>query len=525
MKTIEKSGSATGGKSKNDPLGLGVSGNGARGDARPPGESGRVYALRKDIRPDPGQPRKEFPEAAMEELRESIRANGVQDAVIVRTDPEGKVKWMLIEGERRWRVTGDLKIERLPIEVREMDEEQVRRYQRIVGTQRLNLSALEEARSLQEELERRRKEKADFSVADLAASTGRKRSSMYELLRLNSLGPVVRKALEEGKIDLSKAQLFGQVAPERHAELLKRVTYHGGEVESVKEIKQTIEREFARQLSSAPWKWDDAKLLPEAGACAACPKRSGNIEGLGGNPNICTDVGCFAKKQAANTARVLAEAKAQGKRIEDPVKYDRSSYNYCEPDRQCWQDDKRRSWGQLGKLAKVDPAVTVDREGKVIRVFLPEDKDVILKANKIRSSSNPANDEGRKKQKRRKENTPIAWAATDLILKALVGDKGVAEKAWRLIADGVAQLIGQDHEAQVAKRRGLAEKMGEVRDGLEGWLTSEKRTTRELQEFVVEALLCASWEDYNGNIGGDFKQLCKAAGVNLEKIKTTKKAK
>lgn len=489
------------------------------------------YALRSDIRPDPNQPRTEFPPAAMAELRESIAADGIQDALVVRKDPEGKTKWMIIEGERRWRVAGELKIERLPITVREMSEEEVRKYQRIVGTQRLNLSALEAAEAFHKELQERRKKDPKFSVADLGKSWGRERSAAYELYRLNFLSEVVRKALTEGKLDLTKAQLFGQVPPDQHAALLKHATQTDwqGRAMTVKQLRELIDREYSRQLSAAPFKWDAVLTSPKAGdkmgtkvnhpICTTCPKRTGNIEGASGNQNVCTDVKCFEAKTHAHAQQVVETAEKEGKRIIDPKLYERTRHQFENPKDRCWGDSKNRTWGQLAKAANVTPAVTVNEEGAAIEVFTLADKEKIFKECKIRkpSSNGGGDDYSRKRAKAKKENAPIVHAATGLMLKKFVTDKGIEEKLWRLLADAVAGLISINEETEICRRRGLAEKMTEVRDALEGFLT-QKLTTQQLQEFVVEALLCANWSDYDGKIEKDFEKLCELGGVKLDKI-------
>ena len=225
------------------------------------------FALLKDLRPDPQQPRKDFPAAEQAALRESIRASGVQEALVVRADPEKKTRWLIVEGERRWRVAGELKLARVPIAPRAFaDEAAVRTYQRIAGTQRLNLSALEEAAALDRELQARQQANPKFSITDLAAAIGKARATTYELLSLLKLPPPVRAALEAGTINPSQATRIALVpGASRQVELLKwleeEVEYNG--VVSVRALEAQVAREYPKDLARAAMEKNGVKFERE----------------------------------------------------------------------------------------------------------------------------------------------------------------------------------------------------------------------------------------------------------------------
>jgi hypothetical protein len=70
------------------------------------------------------------------------------------------------------------------------------------------------------------------------------------------------------------------------------------------------------RLASAGFKTEDAELVPLAGACGPCPKRTGNQPELFGDvkgADVCTDVACFRRKIAAHAERVIAAAKDRPK--------------------------------------------------------------------------------------------------------------------------------------------------------------------------------------------------------------------
>lgn len=504
-----------------------------------------TYALTKELRPDPNQPRKEFPAAALAERAESIRTHGITDALIVRKDPLGKTKWLIVEGEIRWRCAGALKLERVPISVREFaDEAAVREYQRIVGTQRLNITALEEAAALNGELAARQKANPKFTVTDLAAVVGKSRAATYETLALLKISAPVRAALEAGQLDASKARLFATVPADKHAKLLEEATdpdYHTGSTMSVRKLQELIEEEYTRQLNTAgfernreiaaPWVAGmpvkgEKGMIVTLPLCALCPKRSGNIEGAHANPHICTAVVCFNAKTKADGNRMLAEAKATGQTVIPAADYAKRQGNFSAAIETCYRDKKSRSFGTLAKLAGVAPALTLDEHGKAIEVFTLADKSAIYKKHKIKEYSYSGGGGSDRKafsayQKKEKLWEKAAFVATAEILPK-VTKGGLHVKLWALLAAAVAGELGQEREAFVARRLGLTEKKMDGGSQLEAWLTNKARTDLDRQQFIVEGLLCARWNDGGYQTvkwGGAFKDLAALAGVNLDKIK------
>lgn len=489
----------------------------------PPTE--RTYLLRSQIKPDPTQPRKTF--AGLAELAASFggTAEGILETLKVRAD---NGHYTLIDGERRWRAAELAKLERVPVEI--IAPADVLKTQLLFATQRENLTALEEAAAYARLLAERRAKDSKFSVTNLAIELGRSRSSLYELLTLDRASAPVKEAMRAGKLDASKAALIANVVDQAGA--LKAAlsgSSYGGEP-SVRRLKEIIERDFQRQLSAAPWKHADAELLPKAGPCTTCPKRSGNIEGFAGqNQFICTDVACYAIKQEAHIARVLAESKKEGVAIVDPKQYEKRSYDYATPDRKPYQDHQQRTYAQLAKAAKIAPAVTVDEDGHRREVFTREQQKEILAANGMKESSGGAYRarERAATKKRQAQYQAAAQAATAGILEAFVPEKagqqasgpaGLLPKLWPLLARAAYDCTSIDEHAFIAKRRGLAKTQNEAWPALEKWL-KQTADAAALARFTLECLLCARWKElWRVKFRPDFLALCKLAGVKIEKL-------
>ena len=153
------------------------------------------YVPRESVFADPTQPRTQ-PD---QELRDSIRTNGMLTPISVRQHPDRvDGSWMIIDGERRWRGAEDI-LEHIPVIVRsDLSERPDRLRTQLVANNGKALSPLEEARAYAELMP------SHESVASLARALGRPERSVAERLHLLELGPWVAW-IETGRIPMSHA--------------------------------------------------------------------------------------------------------------------------------------------------------------------------------------------------------------------------------------------------------------------------------------------------------------------------------
>jgi hypothetical protein len=294
------------------------------------------------------------------------------------------------------------------------------------------------------------------------------------------------------------------------------------------------------RLKYAPFDPRDADLVPEAGACADCPKRTGNQRELFPDVqsgDVCTDPKCFARKKEAAVARKLQEAEAQGhpvlKAEEAFSKYGSLNKKYVELKDRCdalgWQWDK--DWRQtLGKQAP--PAmVAVDRDGEVHEVLPVEVAREALKATGRKPERAPEDRRASAYEKKRKLMRQAAALAAEQLLPKLVPmlhakDKRQA-KLWAAVARAAYDCTSIDVHEFVAKRRGLVESQTEARAALQKWLKSTTES-QALQAFTLELLLCAHWSSHmweSVNWSKQYKDLAKLAKVNLRRCEQAAAAK
>ncbi len=151
-----------------------------------------------EIEPNRDQPRKVFNEESITSLAESIKEHGMLQPILVRPFGGG---YQIIAGERRWRAARMLGLSEVPVQIREMDDQQAMQIALIENLQRENLNPVEEAEGYKDLCER-----FSMSHEDIAKAVGRSRSSVSNAVRLLSLPDEILIMLSEGDISTGHAK-------------------------------------------------------------------------------------------------------------------------------------------------------------------------------------------------------------------------------------------------------------------------------------------------------------------------------
>jgi len=151
------------------------------------------------IRPGKFQPRTRMDESSLNELADSIRAQGVMQPILVR--PIDGSHFEIIAGERRWLAAARAGLHEVPALVRSVPDQAALALALIENIQRENLNPLEEAHGVRRLIE-------DFGLTHEAAAqaVGRSRSALTNLLRLTQLAKPVQERLLAGEIDMGHAR-------------------------------------------------------------------------------------------------------------------------------------------------------------------------------------------------------------------------------------------------------------------------------------------------------------------------------
>lgn len=140
------------------------------------------------------QPRRDFEQAALQELAESIKTQGVMQPIVVR--PESGGYWEIIAGERRWRASQLAGLDTIPALIREVSDAAAIAMALIENIQRKDLNPVEEAVAL-----KRLQQEFQLSQQQVADRVGKSRPSIANAMRLLTLEPDVLTMIEQGQIE------------------------------------------------------------------------------------------------------------------------------------------------------------------------------------------------------------------------------------------------------------------------------------------------------------------------------------
>ncbi|MDE3016826.1 MAG: ParB/RepB/Spo0J family partition protein [Pseudomonadota bacterium] len=175
------------------------------------------------------QPRTQFSDAALSELAESIRANGVMQPIIVRPSARQKDKYEIVAGERRWRAAQLAALEEIPVIIREIPDKQALELALVENVQRQDLSPLEEAGGYQRLIE-----EFSYTQEELATTIGKSRSHVANLLRLLSLPEEVKALLDGGQLTMGHARAL--IGAPNSVELAREIVRKGFNVRQAEEL-------------------------------------------------------------------------------------------------------------------------------------------------------------------------------------------------------------------------------------------------------------------------------------------------
>lgn len=195
-------------------------------------EQDRVQKLFiSDILPNKEQPRSTFDELALKELAASINQHGILQPVVVRTLQDGK--YSIVAGERRWRAAQIVGLEQIPAIVRTMEELEQLEIALVENVQRVDLSPLEQALSIQ-----RLHEQFSIAYADIAVRLGKAVATVMNTVRLLNLPADAQAALREGKITEGHARAILSLKdiPDKQTELLAFIMKNGWSVRQAEQF-------------------------------------------------------------------------------------------------------------------------------------------------------------------------------------------------------------------------------------------------------------------------------------------------
>ncbi len=288
------------------------------------------------IEPSLTNPRKIFNEGKLQDLATSIRASGVHQPILVRPLPAARVQetsidpatgkprkirpaYELVCGERRFRAIHLTPMDHIPALIRDLSDDQVLEIQIIENLQRDDLTELEEAEGYETLMQH-----SGLTADQVGEKIGKSRGYVYGRLKLLDLCQEARISLRDRIIDASRALLVARIPDHKlQIKAMKEIVQGNGysrdrEPMNYRQALDHVQRNYMLKLSDAKFKINCVDLVPEAGGCMSCAKRTGHDPDLFSDvkgADICTDPPCFHKKTEAHTAILVEEARAKGQTV------------------------------------------------------------------------------------------------------------------------------------------------------------------------------------------------------------------
>lgn len=175
-----------------------------------------------ELVPNRYQPRRDFDDAGLEELAESIRSQGLVQPIVVTPGSEGK--FTIVAGERRWRAARRAGLLEVPVVIRELESDrQLLELALVENLQRSDLNPVEEG-----EAYRSLKDSFGLSQEEIARQVGRARSTISNAVRLLTLPEEIQDMLRDGRLTAGQARpLLSLDDGERQLELARKAVQEG----------------------------------------------------------------------------------------------------------------------------------------------------------------------------------------------------------------------------------------------------------------------------------------------------------
>lgn len=185
------------------------------------------------LQPGKYQPRTHMDQDSLQQLADSIKAQGVMQPVLVR--PVAENRFEIIAGERRWRAAQLAGLSEIPALVREIADEAALAMALIENIQRENLNPLEEAHGIQRLVN-------EFALTHQSAAeaVGRSRSAVTNLLRLLNLAPRVQEMMMQNLLDMGHARALLGLTQVKQIDAAHEIVDKGLSVREAEKLAQRL---------------------------------------------------------------------------------------------------------------------------------------------------------------------------------------------------------------------------------------------------------------------------------------------
>jgi ParB family chromosome partitioning protein len=459
-------------------------------------------------------PRRIFEDVALKELADSIRVQGVLSPLLVR--PLTEQTFEIVAGARRYRAAQIAEAATVPVRIVKLTDAEALEAALVENLIRADVHPMEEAHGFFALLAL---EEPKYSIEQIASRTGKSPTFIAARLRLTELTPLIVEAFYREEIGVGHALLLAKLQPAQQEQALPncfREDWGGGSGKAkrillpVRHLQHWIEHNVLLLLKQAPFNKRDAHLLPAAGSCVDCPKRTGHnkllFADVSGNADACTDPICYAAKLEAHVQKQIAAkpeivqiSTAYGKTQDGSKIITRSKYVEIKPEKP--DTPEKAKWPEFKTCRFITEAIVSEGidKGEVRNVCA--EADCLIHHPKKQSTKADASFKAEQDKSRRE--TALANATGMRVLQTIVSAVPVRlmKRDFLFIAEQMLPLLDDKRLEMVARSRGIKPKEGESAPKL---LTAFVRKAEEgaLGSLIVETviLLLASRQSDGGKV-------------------------
>jgi ParB family chromosome partitioning protein len=476
-------------------------------------------------------PRRAFDDAALKELTASIRSQGVLSPLLVRPLTENGFE--IVAGARRYRAAQMAELVTVPVRIVNLSDAEALAAQLVENLIRAEIHPMEEAEGFARLLAL---EEPKYSIEQIAARVGKQPSFVASRLKLVDLVPVAVDAFYANEIGVGHALLLAKLPSHLQQQALSacfKEVYNNGAKPArillpVRNLQFWIESNVLLVLKDAPFDKRDPQLVPTAGSCADCPKRTGHNkllfgDDLGRQGDRCTDPGCYQAKVSAQVAKTIAAkpqlvqiSTAYGTQKEGSPVLPRNKYTAIRDDKPKSNDEAKRPEFKVCKYA-TDAIVTEGSDVGTIHKVCSNPACPVHHPRKTNSTS--ANDTQFKAEQEKRRREEAIANATGLRVLSSIGNAvpvRLMKRDLLFVAERMVNLLDENRAAILAKQHGI--KKTKENESVGKLFATFLRCTDEntLGRTVVEAvvLLTAS----RGNASQALRDAATAYKVDTDAI-------
>jgi len=476
-------------------------------------------------------PRRVFDDAALKELAASIRTQGILSPLLVRPLTENGFE--IVAGARRYRAAQMAEVGTVPVRIVNLSDSEVLEAQLVENLIRVEIHPMEEAEGFARLLAL---EEPKYSIEQIGARVGKSPSFVQGRLKLVDLVPAAVEAFYANEIGLGHALLLAKLPADQQKAALSacfKEVYNGGQKPArvllpVRNLQFWIESNVLLVLKDAPFDKRDAQLVPTAGSCADCPKRTGHNkllfgDDLGRQGDRCTDPGCYQLKLAVHVAKTVAArpelvqiSTAYGTQKEGSAVLPRNKYTAIRDDKPKSKDETQRPEFKVCKYA-TEAIITEGSEVGTIHKVCANPACPIHHPKKTNSNA-ADNAQWKAEQEKRRREEAIANTTGLRVLSAIGAAVPVRlmKRDLLFIAEHMVNLLDENRAAILAKQYGIkkAKENESIGKLFLAFLRRADETTLSAIVVKLAILLAAS----RGNASQVLRDAATAYKVDTEAI-------